>query len=106
MEKVYTHEEIDKIIISLKQLMSNVSQIQQRRNRYWILKYLEKRIGQKEEAIVLYKRRDRYNILLPEYMIECVLSVSGSIDLKPKDLIRVTLQYVNARKNSFSVFMG
>ncbi|MDX2439279.1 MAG: RNB domain-containing ribonuclease [Desulfobacterales bacterium] len=106
MEKAYTHEEIDKIIISLKQLMSNVSQIQQRRNRYWILKYLEKRIGQKEEAIVLYKRRDRYNILLPEYMIECDLSVSGSIDLKPKDLIRVTLQYVNARKNSFSVFMG
>ena len=106
MEKAYTHEEIDKIIISLKQLMSNVSQIQQRRNRYWILKYLEKRIGQKEEAVVLYKRRDRYNILLPEYMIECDLSVSGSIDLKPKDLIRVTLQYVNARKNSFSVFMG
>ncbi len=106
MEKAYTHEEIDKIIISLKQLMSNVSQIQQRRNRYWILKYLEKRIGQKEEAIVLYKRRDRYNILLPEYMIECDMSVSGSIDLKPKDLIRVTLQYVNARKNSFSVFMG
>jgi len=30
----------------------------------------------------------------------------GSIDLKPKDLIRVTLQHVNARKNSFSVFMG
>ena len=106
MEKAYTHEEVDKIIMSLQQLMSNVSRIQQRRNRYWILKYLEKRIGQKEEAVVLYKRRDRYNILIPEYMIECDLSLPGSIDLKPKDLIRVTLQHVNARKNSFSVFMG
>jgi exoribonuclease-2 len=106
MEKAYTHEEIDKIIMSLQQLMSNVSRIQQRRNRYWILKYLEKRIGQKEEAIVLYKRRDRYNILIPEYMIECDLSLPGSIHLKPKDLIQVTLQHVNARKNSFSVFMG
>jgi len=106
IEKAYTHEEIDKIIMSLEQPMSNVSRIQQRRNRYWILKYLEKKIGQKEEAIVLYKRRDRYQILLPEYMIECDLSLPGSIDLKPKDLIRVTLQHVNARKNSFSVFMG
>ncbi len=106
MEKAYTHEEIDKITSSLEQLMGNVSRIQQRRNRYWILKYLEKKIGQKEEAIVLYKRRDRYQILLPEYMIECDLSLPGSIDLKPKDLIRVTLQHVNARKNSFSVFMG
>ena len=105
MEKPYTHEEIDKIIMSLEQPMSNVSRIQQRRNRYWILKYLEKKVGQKEEAIVLYKRRDRYQILLPEYMIECDLSLPGSIDLKPKDLIRVTLQHVNARKNSFSVFM-
>jgi len=106
MEKAYTHDEIDKIIMSLEQPMSNVSRIQQRRNRYWILKYLEKKVGQKEEAIVLYKRRDRYQILLPEYMIECDLSLPGSIDLKPKDLIRVTLQHVNARKNSFSVFMG
>jgi exoribonuclease-2 len=106
MEKAYTHEEINKIIMSLEQPMSNVSRIQQRRNRYWILKYLEKKVGQKEEAIVLYKRRDRYQILLPEYMIECDLSLPGSIDLKPKDLIRVTLQHVNARKNSFSVFMG
>jgi exoribonuclease II len=106
MEKAYTHEEIDKIIMSLEHLMSNVSRIQQHRNRYWLLKYLEKRIGQKEEAIVLYKRRDRCQILLPEYMIECDLSLPGSIDLKPEDLIQVTLQHVNARKNSFSVFMG
>jgi exoribonuclease-2 len=106
MEKAYTHEEIDKIIMSLQQLMSNVSRIQQRRTRYWILKYLEKRIGQKEEAVVLFKRKDRYNILIPEYMIECDLSLPGSIHLKPKDLIQVTLQHVNARKNSFSVFMG
>jgi len=39
-------------------------------------------------------------------MIECDLSVPDSIDLKPKDLVQVTLQHVNARKNSFSVFMG
>jgi len=106
MEKAYTHEEIDEIIISLSQLMSNVSRIQQRRNRYWILKYLEKKIGEKEEAIVLYKRRDRCQILLPEYMIECDLYLPDNIDLKPKDLIQVILQHVNARKNSFSVFMG
>jgi exoribonuclease-2 len=86
--------------------MSHVMKIQNNRHRYWLLKYLENRIGQKEEAIVLYKKRNNYQILIPEYMIERDLPVSSGIDLHPKDLIQVTIQHVNARKDVLSVFMG
>ena len=106
LEKPYTIKEIDNIINMLEQPMSCVSKLQFNRQRYWLLKYLEKRIGQKEEAVVLYKRRNNYQILISEYMIECDLPISSGIDLKPEDLIQITIQHANARRNLLSVFMG
>jgi exoribonuclease-2 len=106
LEDAYTIEEIDNIIHVLEEPMSHVAKVQYNRNRYWLLKYLEKHIGQKEEAIVLYKKRNSYQILLTEYLIECELPLSSGISLKPEDLIQVTIQHANARKDVVSVFMG
>ena len=106
LETAYTEEEIEEIIGQLAQPMADVGRIQFRRNRYWLLRYLEGRIGEKEEAIVLQRRRNAYAILLKAYMIECPLPQSSGIDLKPEDLVQVTIQHVNARKNTLSVFMG
>ncbi len=106
LEAAYTEKEIEEIIEQLTQPMADVGRIQFRRNRYWLLKHLEGRIGGKEEAIVLQRRRNAYSILLKAYMIECPLPQSSGIDLKPEDLVQVTIQHVNARNNTLSVFMG
>ena len=106
LEEPYSIEEIQRIIQLLEQPMSCVLKIQNSRHRYWLLKYLETRIGQKEEAVVLFKRKNSYQILMKEYMIECELPVSSGIDLKPGDLIQIRLQHVNARKDVLSVYMG
>ena len=71
-----------------------------------MLKYLESRVGCKEEAIVLGRRRHSYQILLKEYLLECDLATSSGIELKPEDLINVTIQHANARRDMLSVFMG
>jgi exoribonuclease II len=71
-----------------------------------MLKILEKRIGQKEEAMVLMKRRNSYIILLTAYMIECQLSGAEGIKLKPEDLIRATVQHANARNDVLTVYLG
>ena len=106
LETPYTAAEIDTLIQHLEVPMSQVSLIQRNRNRYWLLKYLEGRIGGKEEAIVLGRRRRSYQILLKEYLLECDLAISSGIDLKPEDLIRVTIQHADARRDMLSVFMG
>jgi len=106
LDTPYSPQEIDGLIRQVEQPMANVSVIQSKRNRYWLLKYLEKKTGQKEEAIVLGKRKNCYQILIPEYMLECELPSSSGIDLKPEDLIRVTIMHVNARRDVLSVFMG
>jgi exoribonuclease-2 len=106
LEQPYNSEEIDQLIQMLQLPMSYVSRIQFGRQRYWLLKYLEQYVGHKEEAIVLGKRRNNYQILLTEYMIECDLPFSSGLELKPEDLIQVTIQNVNARKELLQVAIG
>ena len=55
---------------------------------------------------MLGKRRNGYLVLLTEYMLECNLSQSGSVNLKPEDLIQVTLQHVDARKDRLVIFLS
>jgi len=106
LNPAYTTIDIEKAIQALEQPMSTVIRIQNRRKHYWLLKYLEKRIGQKEEAIVLNKRKGFYLALLTDYMIECALPNTTGLNLKPEDLIQVTIQHVDARKDMLSVYMG
>jgi exoribonuclease-2 len=106
LESPYTAQDIDQLLQVLQIPMGNVGRIQYGRHRYWLLKYLEKLLGRKEEAIVLNKRRNHYQILLTEYMIECDLPLSSGLQLKPEDLIQVTIQNVSARKDLLQVAIG
>jgi exoribonuclease-2 len=106
LESPYSAAQIDRIIQLVEQPVGQVVKIQFRRNRYWLLKYLESRTGQKEEAIVLGKKRNAYQILLKEYLLESYLPLHGSYVLKPEDLIQVTLQRVNARSDALTVYLG
>jgi exoribonuclease-2 len=106
LDRPYTSDEITQILQLLELPMANVSRLQFGRNRYWLLKYLEQHIGRKEEAIVLMKRRNDYQILLSSYMVECDLPLSSGFVLKPEDLIQVTIQNVSARKDLLQVAIG
>ena len=94
------------IIQQLNETMAMISRMQIARHRYWLLKHLETQTGQRADAVVLARRRNSYLILLTEYMLECDLPSAGSIDLKPEDLIQITIQNVNARKEMLNVFMS
>jgi len=105
-EQPYTSDEIDQLIQMLQVPMGSVGRIQHGRHRYWLLKFLEHYVGRKEEAIVLVRRRNNYQILLTEYMVECDLPLSSGLELKPEDLIQVTIQNVSARKDLLQVAIG
>jgi len=106
LESPYTTDDLDHLLHVLEQPMANALGMQLRRKRYWLLKYLEHMVGEKYQAIVLFRRRNNYQVLIPDYMLECVLAVSGGLELKPEDLVQVTLQHVNARNDSVSVYWG
>jgi exoribonuclease-2 len=102
----YTVDEIDHAIALLEEPMSHVGRIQFNRRRYWLLKYLEGRVGEKAEAIVLDRRKSRYTALMTDYMIECSIPLSAAVNLKPEDVIRLTIQHVDARRDQLIVYVG
>lgn len=106
LETPYTSEQIETIIAASEEPMSQVGRIQYRRQRYWLLKYLQERTGQKEEALVLFKRRDGYVVLLQSYMLECRLSGADNVTLRPEDLVQVTIQHVHPRNDVLTVVLG
>jgi len=106
LEEPYSTEDIDAIIQALEPPMSRVTRLQAGRQRYWLLKYLEQRAGQKAEAVVLVRRRNSYQVLLTDYMLDCDLAINGFGDLKPEDLVQVTLQKVDARKDVIVLALG
>lgn len=106
MEKPYSADEIEKMLQFLKEPLANAAQTQMRRNQYWLLKYLEKQVGAKEEGLVLENRRDKTVILLTNWLLECKLQAASRWNLKPQDLVRVTISHVDARREVLSVDLG
>jgi exoribonuclease II len=104
LERPYTIEEMAAVIQELERPMSAVGQVQLRRQRYWLLKHLETLTGSRTEAIVLAKRRNSYQVLLNEYLLEADLPLPAAATFKPEDCIQVIIQHVNARKDSLNVF--
>jgi exoribonuclease-2 len=106
LEEPYTAEEVDLLIQALEPPMSRVGRLQTSRHRYWLLKHLEQRVGQKAEAIVLVRRRNSYQLLLTDCMLECDMPAAGNLDLKPEDLVQITIQKVDARRNLIALALG
>lgn len=103
-EPAYTKEALDAILQVVKEPVTNTGKIQYQRRRYWLFKYLETMKGSTCEAIVLDVRRDFYMVILKDYMLEWRISSSG-LNLKPGDLINVTIQHADARRDQLSLFV-
>ena len=100
----YSKPELEDILFSISTAMANTSRIQASRKRYWIIKYLESKKGVSFEALVLECHRDHYFILIKEFMLETKLVPAG-IRLKYGDIVQVTIQHADARKDQLSLFI-
>jgi exoribonuclease II len=103
LNPAYSKQDLEDILQVVSVPMANAGRIQGARKRYWLLKYLESMRGGSVEALVLECHRDHYNILLKEFMLEARLPSSG-LKLKNGDILQVTIQHVDARRNQLSLF--
>lgn len=100
----YSKQNLEDILNSISEAVANTSRIQALRKRYWIIKYLEQKKGVSFESLVLECHRDHYLILIKEFMLETKLSPSG-VRLKYGDIIQVTIQHADARKDLLSLMI-
>jgi len=99
----YSKTELEEILQSIAVPMANAGRVQSARKRYWLIKYLESMRGSSFETLVLDCHRDYYIILIKELMMEARLPHSG-LKLKVGDILQVTIQHADARRDQLSLF--
>ncbi|MCP3942032.1 MAG: RNB domain-containing ribonuclease [Desulfobacteraceae bacterium] len=101
--KAYSKIELEEILQTISVPMANAGRVQGARKRYWLIKYLESMRGSNFETLILDCHRDYYNILIKELMLEARMPLSG-LRLKVGDILHVTIQHADARRNQLSLF--
>lgn len=99
----YSKNRLETILQTISIPLANAGRIQAQRKRYWLIKYLESKRNESFEVLVLDHHRDFYSVLIKEFMLEAKLPDTG-IKLKYGDVIRVTVQHADARRDQLSLF--
>lgn len=102
----YTEKEIQEIIYTITEPQANAMLIRRYRIKYWILKYLESKVGEAIPAIVLYHVPNKYHVLLTDYIIEASISDdAGALRMEPGDHLRLKIQSVKAKEDKIKLIL-
>jgi exoribonuclease II len=102
----YRRQDLERILPVMQPAMRRAGQLKTRRLRYWLLKYLAARLGQKQEALVLDALPHRYRIILPELLLEFFMAAPAGMRLSPGDNIMVRLDKVSPRDDQIKVSLA
>ena len=83
---------LEKIADSTQLVLTKATIVEQEREKYWLLKVLQKSIGEKKEAIVLGKKFKRYRILLTEFYMALTVRASEGTELTPGETIYIEIK--------------
>jgi len=91
MAPIYNTEELEKIRIAVMPALKDLNTIKNNRIRYWIQKYLGEHIGEKLPAIILDNLKNRYRIVLVDFLLAAEIKKEAGHDIPEgkKIMIRI-----------------
>ena len=102
----YGPEELEKIAAVIDPAMRRAGLLKNLRLRYWLLKYLAGRVGQKLEALVVEVLPHRSRLLLPDLLLDVPFTAPATLRLKPGDLVQVRLDKVLPREDQVKLSLA
>jgi exoribonuclease II len=102
----YGPEELEKIAQVIDPAMRRAGLLKNLRLRYWLLKHLAGRVGQKLEALVVEVQTHRSRLLIPELLLDAPFTAPASLRLKPGDLVQVRLDKVSPRDDQIKLSLA
>jgi exoribonuclease-2 len=102
----YTPADLERILATIEPAMRRAGQLKTRRLRYWLLKHLASRVGQKLEAQVLDSVPHRYRLILPDILLELFMAAPATVKLTPGDTVLVRLDRVVPREDQIKVSLA
>jgi exoribonuclease II len=103
---IYTPDDLEQILATIEPAMRRAGQLKTRRLRYWLLKHLATRVGQKLEALVLDSMPHRYRLMFPDILLELFMAGPANVKLSPGDTVLVRLDRVNPRADQIKVSLA
>ncbi len=89
---VYNDKALEEIRMNLEPVVKLLQNIRRNRLRYWVLKYLGRRRGQKLRAVVLDEFRKSYRIVLRDYFLVAEINKREGRMLAPGDEVLVRIE--------------
>ncbi|NTV14797.1 MAG: RNB domain-containing ribonuclease [Desulfobulbaceae bacterium] len=90
----FQEHELEGFIAELIRLQSRAGLVRRLRHRYWLLRYLEPRVGERLEALVVDRGPRRVNVVLTEILMEADLPVTAGVSAEPGAKVMVRLARV------------
>jgi exoribonuclease-2 len=89
---VYDRGALENIRISVEPTLKDLGRIHRNRNRYWIQKYFMQHIGESFSAIILDTMKNRFRILLPDFLFVAEMKRENGQDFSPGKSIMVRVK--------------
>jgi exoribonuclease II len=101
-EPILPEREVEKIITTVGPTISKVGHVEDLTEQYWIIRYLEKRIGSTTIGVVLDRFPNKYLVHLNEYMMDVDMPITDR-GLVAGDQILVRVEKAHARGGTLKV---
>jgi exoribonuclease-2 len=88
----YDEKDLDEIRISVGPVIRDTERIKRNRIRYWILKFLRQHTGKRYAALVLDELKNKYRILLTDFLLVAEIKREPHLALNPADPILVEVK--------------
>ncbi len=94
---VYAEPRIKEMGISVQQTLKDIALMKRNQIRYWVLRYLAERIGERLPALVFQKLRSKYLVILTDLLFVAELPLVTMRELSPGEQITVTVKRSDPR---------
>ncbi len=91
-DPVYTHKELNEIKQSVIPTIKAGQMLSRNRQRYWIIKFLSRHIDTQYKAIVIHELRNRYRIVLTDFLLVTEVKRKNGVLLNMGDEIWVAVK--------------
>jgi exoribonuclease II len=96
---LFSEEECNDFASSICRNLVRAASVRQQRHRYWILRYLEQKQGEKVNAMVVNRGPKRINLLLNDCLFDIDMPPNPLFDVEPGDMVKVRIARVNPLDN-------
>jgi exoribonuclease II len=98
-EPLYSRDDLREMLTRIETARRKAFRVQNKRRRYWLMRYLEAHQGRKWEALVLERLPHRWLLFIPELMLDTDLPAKPGITFEPGQKITLRVRRVNARED-------